>query len=677
MIYSEELIKTIKDQTSLETKFLAVNRYIDVKLKLENNRIFFYHRYNKDLIDIIKTSMVDRKYHGFIENDNRKVWSAPINYHNLFQIEVLRGKYGSNPYKHWKTEPNKNRETILNFFKEKQIEPFNHQIEMIDHALQTRWCLWAAEMGLGKTLCSLAVAKLANAQKVFYVGPKSAIIAAKVELIKWNFQLNINLMTYDKLKAKITNWDEIVPDCIILDESSLLMNGQSQRTKATAYLADNIRNSYALEKSIIIEMTGTPQPKKPINWYSQAEIACPGFLYEDSIYTISNNLGVFEKQESVEGVGFYPKLITWRDNENKCNVCGVHKDDHSMSHHTFVPSINQVAKLGNRLGGLVTIHLKKDCLDLPEKVYEEFKVEPTLQMMQNAELIINSTDRAVDALIKLRTLSDGFLYKHVGTGKFKECEGCYGNKQIIEYYFMDENNVEVTPTMYEIENSCIFVYNYETEDGIPEIVATKPIKFLERFITCPHCKGTGQVEILNKETILTETPKDQVFLDLLDKHDEVGRFVTYGCFHGTVDKLESLALDKGWSTIKADGRGWTMKDETGAELALKKEDMLIAFADPTYNAKIIFIGQPGAAGMGLTLTASPGIFFYSNDFIPVNRQQAEDRGHRIGMDKEKGGRIYDVVCLPIDKKIIESLRGSKDLQRMSLDGLKTFWNSNK
>ncbi len=58
---------------------------------------------------------------------------------------------------------------------------------------------------------------------------------------------------------------------------------------------------------------------------------------------------------------------------------------------------------------------------------------------------------------------------------------------------------------------------------------------------------------------------------------------------------------------------------------------------------ICFIGHPGSAGMGITLTAASMIVYYSNDFNAESRIQSEDRIHRMGMDENRGATIVDLV----------------------------------
>ena len=99
-------------------------------------------------------------------------------------------------------------------------------------------------------------------------------------------------------------------------------------------------------------------------------------------------------------------------------------------------------------------------------------------------------------------------------------------------------------------------------------------------------------------------------------------------------------------------------------------DPLTAFQDELEDfPRLAFIGQPGAAGMGLTLTASPSICYYSNDFNAESRIQSEDRIHRPGMDVNRGATIIDLLHLPSDRTVLENLKAKRKLQDMTLGAL--------
>ena len=172
---------------------------------------------------------------------------------------------------------------------------------------------------------------------------------------------------------------------------------------------------------------------------------------------------------------------------------------------------------------------------------------------------------------------------------------------------------------------------------------------------------------MHREAQLIPCPKDDVFKDLLDQHEDIGRFVTYAGFQASVDKLVTIARRYDWDVIRVDGRGWAYFSDK--EVTMSNKDMLKEFQKGD-TSKICFIGQPGAAGMGLTLTASPTCFFYSNSFNGEDRIQAVDRIHRPGMDVNKGATIIDVLHLSTDKYILDNLDKKIHLLKLSMGHLK-------
>jgi SNF2 family DNA or RNA helicase len=168
------------------------------------------------------------------------------------------------------------------------------------------------------------------------------------------------------------------------------------------------------------------------------------------------------------------------------------------------------------------------------------------------------------------------------------------------------------------------------------------------------------------------SPKDQVFIDLLDEHEDVGRFIVWGGFTGTIDRLTEMAHQYGWATLRVDGRGFIAMSATNDPQS--PGDFLDAMdlSNPRYKEllerypKVCFVGHPQAGGMALTLTASPTEFFYSNSFNGEARMQSEDRFHRAGMDENRGATIIDCICLPTDQMVLTNLKQKKKLQNMSM-----------
>lgn len=679
-----------------ETKLRAGGEYRDVQITVEDGRMLFHFGYYKPLIDEIKETLEQRRYHGFIKGDERKIWSAPITYRNLFRFEYLQGKYGGKPYSNWDEQSDRKKEILEHwsnrYHPEGKDHLFQHQIEMIELGLNVGWCIWGAQMGLGKTLAAIVLMEMSEFQEygqIMWVAPKSALVAARAEFMLWDTPIAPQYYTPNALKGLVENWEsgKPAPRTLILDESSRYKTPETQRSQAAQHIADAMRKEYG-DDCYIIEMSGTPAPKAPSDWWKQCEIACPGFVREANFHIFRNRLAHITKVESTPGAGAYPKLEFWRDSEHKCKFCGqqeIHPnhtgyagiDTPTHEPHAFKKGINEIASLYDRFKGLVGIWMKSECLDLPEKRYELIELEPAIDTVNAARMVLKTSNRAADALIRLRTLSDGFMYTEEGTGEYQLCNGCGGKKQVKEYY--EEGNEYDVLLPEEISGGYRYLYEECPSDEdpitfIPEVVGKREVTYKTRFVDCYTCEGKGEVETTRQKINEVPTPKTQLLETLLEQHEEIGRLNIYAGFFGSILRCVRIARLQGWATIKADGKGWAMNSIKGETLKLSPEEMIYAFQNQQDEfPKLCFIGQPGAAGMGLTLTASPTTFYYSNDFNPESRLQSEDRGHRIGMDIARGGRIIDCVHLPSDRKVIDSLRKSKNLQLLSMRGLNAIF----
>lgn len=155
-----------------------------------------------------------------------------------------------------------------------------------------------------------------------------------------------------------------------------------------------------------------------------------------------------------------------------------------------------------------------------------------------------------------------------------------------------------------------------------------------------------------------ECPKFDALTDLLDEHDEVKRLVVYAGFTASIDRIARHIVSQGWKVIQVDGRGWVAPEYPGKQPV----DLLELFQSDS-DERLVFLGHPGSAGMGLTLTASPSIVYFSNDFNAESRIQSEDRIHR---PSSRGANIIDLIHLPTDMLVLSNLQKKRDLQAMTL-----------
>jgi hypothetical protein len=468
---------------------------------------------------------------------------------------VLR-KGNSDLYSQWSRTVDRSEE-IIEAYQAKGVTPYKHQIELTQQILDVHWFIAAAEMGLGKTLAAAVAIELffkdlslvPQPTNCWWVGPKSALAAAEVEFRTRNIKINPKIMTYNAIVSTIANWSsgDLAPNVIVLDESSRCKTPKTQRTEATEHLTTAMRSEHGWKNTLIILLSGDPAPKAPSDWFAQTEIAAPGFLSEASIFELQNRLAFIEQGESP--TGNYRKIKTWRDNENKCHVCGDVLEKHLYgSDHQFKASVNEVAKLGNRLHGLVRVWKKKDCLDLPAKRFFLHRLEPTTDMLNWAKTIVKTETRGVDAMIKLRTLSDGFLYKDVPSGELIVCPGCFGRGMVQDH---------------------------------------------EGQAKCATCTGTGKIDKTMRVTEEVDTPKTDLLTEVLEQHEECGRLVILAAFTGSIEKIIRHCHKKGWDTFRADGKAWEIMDRSGMIVDSEPASCLERFQ--AGNGRLVFIGNPGSA----------------------------------------------------------------------------------
>lgn len=657
-----------------------------VQIQESHNRIFFKFGYNQKITDEIKC-FSGTQYHGYADAPNRdlaisifntdKVWSCVNNQRNQFQLDFLSGV---DVYHRWD-----------NYLKNPPEFEFTrplltHQKELTSHGLSVHYGIWAAEMGTGKTLSAIELMERSGATDWWYVAPKSALRAVSLEFQKWGLKVHPKLMTYNELVTRMKAWKDgdAAPQGVIFDESQRIKTPTSQRSEAAMALANGIRDDWG-DDGFVILMSGSPAPKSPLDWWHQCEVAYPGFIREGTPNKFKFRLSLHEKKESFAG-GSFMERVTWWDDEEKCGICGMYEEDiaHSPAnaegtHHSWQASVNEVAKLYRRMKGLVIVKFKRDCTDLPEKQYRIINCPVLPSTVRAAKLLAAKATSAVSALTLLRELSDGFQYVEVQDGE-KDCDTCGEDGKVADF----ELKPEYVPVFEETglppqqdENESEEEYHERYYNAIRSI--------------CPQCAGSRKVSRYIRDIQRVPCPKDDVLRELLDEHSDIGRLVVYAGFEGSVNRCVEVALDEKWAVVKWDGKGLKIYSSEGDPLrprTIKQGEKhrgnsmdaegavepLIMFQEDFANfPKVCFIGNPGAAGTGLTLTASPSIFYYSNSFNADERIQSEDRIHRVGMDENRGATIIDVLHLPSDKYVLDNLTKKRKLQDISMGELNSIF----
>jgi hypothetical protein len=523
----------------LDVKFGS--RIVRVEVAAVGGRLHLRFPYHAGMVDEA------RAMEGARWDPNKKQWSADYCDRNLLQLMLLTGQEPKEFLRYLEAPPQ-----VMP--KRDALKP--HQLRLLSKVLHCRRVIVAAHMGTGKTLVAIEALE-AFLEKFpgscLYVGRKTPLEATRLEFRKWRAKVDPGFVTFDSLGRLLENWTKgaKAPRAVIFDESQNLKSETTKRFEAARHLTKAMRQDWD-DDHLVLEMTGTPQPKDYVDWWSQCELAYPGWLRESNGHKLRKRLANFEKVDGPYGV--FPKFLGWKERE--------------------------VENLSLRLRGLVEFVSKGDAdLKIPDPVYEEVQLPVEASVMNAARLLAMTTNSGAQLLDKLRQLSDGFQY------------------------------------------------------------------------------GEGD------EVSIAEGPKDvQLRLDL-DRFTEGGRVGVYAAYTASIDKVVEIGVKEGWAVLRVDGRGMHCFNTKKTP-----QDLLMAFQERgSEDDKLLFVGQPGAGGVGLNLQGIGCLIYYSNSFNGGDRQQSEARPQRPG---NLGLTIIDYIHLPTDRLVINNLKQKKDAQDIVLADIK-------
>lgn len=254
---------------------------------------------------------------------------------------------------------NNSREVVLPDTIDYVWEPFYHQKEAIAFALNVpKAALWL-DMGLGKTYTSITIAKLRQTEKlggiskVLVISPRSLMYQWKTEIttlapnalpviihgtashrdilldtlmLAPNY-LKFGIVTYEGLGSLKSDLLSIGFDMFILDEVTKIKNPKAIRTLNTVDICDQIKYG--------VTLTGMSYVSSPLDLFSQ-------FLVLD---------------KTVYGT-------------NQWSFSSRYIDYGKASFGKFIKGYKHMDELKKRAYFTAFSRTKKQCLDLPERVYE-------------------------------------------------------------------------------------------------------------------------------------------------------------------------------------------------------------------------------------------------------------------------------------------------------------------
>lgn len=152
---------------------------------------------------------------------------------------------------------------------------------------------------------------------------------------------------------------------------------------------------------------------------------------------------------------------------------------------------------------------------------------------------------------------------------------------------------------------------------------------------------------------LDENPKLGGLLELIEDNYAESKFIIWSTFVHEIEAIRDvLRLKYGESRVECYYGGVEMSDRS------RIEDRYCNDPDLRF-----FIGNPAAAGLGLTLISGENdvMVYYSGTNAYIDRAQSEDRAHRIG--QKNTVTIVDMIAeKTIDEVIVESIRSKTDVE---------------
>ena len=264
---------------------------------------------------------------------------------------------------------------------------------------------------------------------------------------------------------------------IAIDESTTIKNHKAKRTKALLKIAAGLQFRRLL--------TGSPITKSPMDVYSQCEFLRPGLLGFDRYYAFQGRYAVINRR--------------------------------TMGAHSFqqIVGFKNLDELTERIDRYSFRVLKKDCLDLPDKIYtvryvgltdEQAKMYKSIQetaivMLESGDLV--TAPAVITQLLRLQQVMSGHLKTDDGDTIYFPSRRVDALKEILEEHAgkviiwsrFRYDIIQITKVLAETygEESVASYYGDTTDNARNDIVKQfqSPDSKLRFFVGNPATAGYG------------------------------------------------------------------------------------------------------------------------------------------------------------------------------------------
>lgn len=406
--------------------------------------------------------------------------------------------------------------------------------------------------------------------------------------------LRILTMNYDALATKdgrqlLDRFSLMFKAMGVADESQRIKNPKAIRT---AELLKR-RKRFPIRRIL----SGTPVTKAPFDIFGQYSFLDPTILRTSSYVAFKS-----EYADMLPDDHFLVKRIqkgSWAKKDGtptKRVPQIIARDGDGM------PQYRNLDKLQRLIAPHSFRVLKKDCLDLPDKIYDIIPFD--------------MTDR------------QQAIYDRMVTEKRTELS------ELIDHVKRDGKISNLSPEQAMLAGRELIVAN--------KLSAMAKLQ----QITCGYLKlEDGEVVRMFKKVM--DNPRNAAMMDVVE---DVEGSIIFWAPH--IDKINQI--------IECLREGYPKEQIVRYDGQVKKEERMQGIDDFQSGKARFFVGNPASGGTGITITAGETAFYYSNSFDLEHRLQSEDRNHRIGTTGHV--RYYDLEAIgTIDRTIVESNQMKKSI----------------
>lgn len=207
----------------------------------------------------------------------------------------------------------------------------------------------------------------------------------------------------------------------------------------------------------------------------------------------------------------------------------------------------------------------------------------------------------------------------------------------------------------ELEQDAMNIYKHLVRDSFLELKDSKvtATNILTKLLRLSQLTGGFLGDDECKKIHQVSTAKLRALEDIVDDVTESGKkLVVIARFIPEIDKIMNLLSKK------------KLKFSIITGNVKNRSEQIEKFQND--SDVLVFVGQIQTASLGITLTASSTMVFYSLDYSMSNFEQAKARIHRTGQ-KENCTYIYLIAKNTVDEKVLKALKKKCDLASSLID----------